>query len=260
MKDSERVTRRQSFGTAAGEYDRLRPTYPAEALRWALGERPLRVVDLGAGTGILTRVLLALGHHVTAVEPDGRMRAHLERVIPQVTTLDGRAEQIPLPDAAADAVVAGQAYHWFDPAPAHAEIARVLRPGGVFVPLWNILDLSVPWQAELTRVSEDDTAGRGTEEPAPDVGSLGPAYGPVERRRFPHAVWHTPDSLVGLVATRSYYLTSPPARQREIDRRVRDLCATHPDLAGRDRFPLNYLTIVYRIPTLPQPGSGDTTL
>src|SRR5690606_18169340 len=99
MKDSERVTRRQSFGTAAGEYDRLRPTHPAEALRWALGERPLRVVDLGAGTGILTRVLLALGHHVTAAEPDGRMRAHLERVSPQVTTLDGRAERIRCPTA-----------------------------------------------------------------------------------------------------------------------------------------------------------------
>ena len=161
-----------------------------------------------------------------------------------------------MPDGFADVVVAGQAYHWFDPAPAHAEIARVLRPGGVFVPLWNILDLSVPWQAELTRVSEDDTAGRGTEPP--EIGSLGPAYGPVERRRFRHAVWHTADSLVGLVATRSYYLTSPPARQREIDRRVRDLCATHPDLAGRDRFPLNYLTDVYRIPTVPRPSESST--
>lgn len=246
-----------SFGPAADEYDRLRPHYPPEALRWALGERPLRVVDLGAGTGILTRIVAALGHQVIPVEPDARMRARLERASPQLTALAGRAEQIPLPDGAVGAVVAGQAYHWFDPEAAHAEIARVLRPGGVFAPVWNVRDESVPWCAELSTISEDDTAGRGIEEPAPRVAPLGPAFGPVEQEQFHHTVWHTAGSLVGLVATRSYFLTASPERRRELERRVRHLCATHPDLAGRDRFPLPYRTLVYRASTGSPSGAGE---
>ena len=245
-----------SFGPAADDYDRLRPQYPPEALRWALGERGLRVVDLGAGTGILTRTVAALGHEVIPVEPDARMRTRLEQASPQLTALDGRAEQIPLPDGSVDAVVAGQAYHWFDPEPAHAEIARVLRPGGVFAPVWNVRDESVPWVAELSTITDDDTAGRGIEEPTPRVAPLGPAFGPLAERQFHHAVWLTADSLVGLIATRSYYLTATPERRRELEQRVRRLCATHPDLAGRDRFPLPYRTLVYRASTLSRSGSG----
>jgi SAM-dependent methyltransferase len=235
-----------SFGPAADRYDALRPSYPSEALRWALGEQPLRVLDLGAGTGILTRDLRALGHEVVAVEPDPLMRARLQAASPEVTALAGRAEQVPLPDGSVDAVVAGQAYHWFDPVPAHAEVARVLRPGGVFAPMWNTRDESVPWVAALSEISDDDTAGRGIREPVPKFRDFGPSFDPVDRQRFRHATRHDPDSLVGLIATRSYYLTASPQRQAELERRVRELCATHPDLAGRDSFDLPYLTEVYR--------------
>jgi SAM-dependent methyltransferase len=238
-----------SFGPAAARYDDLRPGYPAEALRWALGDEPVRVVDLGAGTGILTRNLRALGHEVIAVEPDELMRAHLAAANPGVTALAGRAERIPLPAGSVDAVVAGQAYHWFDPEPAHAEVARVLKPGGVFAPLWNRRDEIVPWVAELSAISDDDTAGRGIREPVPEIRTFGPGFGPVERRIFSHVTRHDADSLVGLVSTRSYYLTAPPQRQRELERRVRELCATHPDLAGRDSFDLPYQTDVYRAVT-----------
>src|SRR5947207_8421972 len=129
-----------SFGVAADLYDEMRPTYPPDAVRWALGERPRRVVDLGAGTGILTRALLDLGHEVVPVEPDPGMRDRLGRATPGLTALAGSAERIPLPDGSADAVLAGQAYHWFEPEPAHREVARVLAPGGVFAPIWNVRD------------------------------------------------------------------------------------------------------------------------
>ena len=97
----------RSFGTVAGDYDRYRPGYPPEAVAWALGERPLRVADLGAGTGILSRLLHRLGHEVTAVEPDDRMRARLAEASPGVAAVAGTAEEVPLPDGSVDAVVAG---------------------------------------------------------------------------------------------------------------------------------------------------------
>jgi len=246
-RDQARTARRAlSFGPAAERYDRLRPSYPADALRWAIGDPPARVLDLGAGTGLLSRALAALGHEVVPVEPDPAMRAQLTAASPGLTPLAGSAEQVPLPDASVDAAVAGQAYHWFDRAVAHPEIARVLRPGGRFAAIWNRRDESVPWVAELSTVTDDDTAGRGIREPSPAVDSFGPRFGPVEQASFHHTTSHTPDTLAGLIATRSYYLTAGADRQRELERRVHDLCTSHPDLAGRASFPLPYQTLVYR--------------
>ncbi|MEJ3742152.1 class I SAM-dependent methyltransferase [Actinomycetes bacterium KLBMP 9797] len=237
----------RSFGAAAAEYDQARPTYPREAVTWAVGgPPPRRVIDLGAGTGILTRVLLAAGYEVVPVEPDPQMRARLAAATPGTTALDGTAEAIPLPDGAADVVVAGQAYHWFDHDRAHPEIARVLRPGGVFAPIWNRRDDSVPWVAELSRITYDTPEVHGGFDPG-DALSLGDShFGPVERAEFHHTTTHTPDSLVTLVATRSYYLVATPEHQAEIDAGVRRLCAEHPDLAGRATFEVPYQTFVYR--------------
>src|SRR5689334_20923777 len=106
-----------SFGAAAAEYDAARPTYPAEAVRWTLPDDAHRVLDLGAGTGKLTRVVLDLGLEAVAVEPDDAMRA----LIPAESHA-GTAEEIPLPDASVDAIVVGQAFHWFDPARALPEM------------------------------------------------------------------------------------------------------------------------------------------
>jgi SAM-dependent methyltransferase len=236
--------RGQSFGPAADRYDRIRPGYPVEALRWILGDEPRRVVDLGAGTGILSRQLHALGHGVVPVEPDRGMRARLAAVSP-ITALDGSAEAIPLPDASVDAVVAGQAYHWFDPERANAEIARVLRPGGVVAALWNDRDASVEWLARLTEIADDIAHVRHRDDAAPATG-FGPLFDPVEVATFRHVTRHTADTLVELVTSRSYYLTARPERQRAIVAAVRELVATHPQLAGRDEFDLPYVTVVYR--------------
>jgi SAM-dependent methyltransferase len=127
----------RSFDRAAVEYERARPGYPAALLDLLPLAPDSEVLDLGAGTGKLTRVLTERYRRVVAVEPLDGMRAILEQVVPGAESLAGTAESIPLPDASVDGVFAGQAFHWFANDAAVAEIARVLRPGGVVCLIWN---------------------------------------------------------------------------------------------------------------------------
>src|SRR5690242_6460089 len=113
MPDGERSRRARSFGGVADEYERGRPSYPRQAISWVLGESPLEVLDLGAGTGKLTAALLAAGHRVSAVEPLAQMRSVLAQTAPGARLLDGTAEHLPLADGSVDAVVVGAAFHWF---------------------------------------------------------------------------------------------------------------------------------------------------
>ena len=134
-----------SFGAVAGEYDRLRPGPPAEAIDWLLPARRDVVVDLAAGTGLLTRALAGKVGHVIAVEPDERMRSVLQARSGDVEVLAGRGEAIPLPDASADAVFVSSAWHWMDPDRAVPEITRVLRDGGRFGVIWTGRNPHIEW-------------------------------------------------------------------------------------------------------------------
>ncbi len=228
-----------SFGAAAAAYDTYRPSYPPAALEWAIGPGPGPVVDLGAGTGIMTRVLLGLGYQVIPVEPDPRMRERLAETTPGVTPLDGTGEQIPLPGGSVDAVVCGQSYHWFDRERAHPEIARVLRPGGVLAPVWNLRDDDVPWIAEFTRIVHGPSSRGyvGSES----IDSFGPLFTAPELEVFRHTVAMTTDDLLALVTTRSYYLVAPPERRAATVAAIRDLVAGFPQ-----PFEVPYLTKAYR--------------
>lgn len=150
----------RGFEQAAGDYDRGRPGYPAPAidvLATALGIGPGRqVIDVGAGTGKLTRELVARGAEVVAVEPLAAMRRQLEQALPGIAVLAGTAESLPLPDAAADACVAAQAFHWFDADRALPELHRVLRPGGGLGVVFNRRDLTTPVQAALDELLAPD--------------------------------------------------------------------------------------------------------
>jgi SAM-dependent methyltransferase len=207
----DRERRRLSFGSVAALHERYRPGYPAEAVAWLLGPGPLRVLDLGAGTGKLTRAVLAAGHDVVAVEPDAEMRAELAARLPGVSLHAGSAEQIPLPDASVDAVTLGQAFHWIDRGGALPEIARVLRPGGVLAVTWNLRDESVAWAAELTAATD---GGDSTRDAREEIDSFGDAFDPVEHARFAHVFPVDVDGLAGLVASWSYTITRP-ADERE---------------------------------------------
>ncbi|MFI6784095.1 class I SAM-dependent methyltransferase [Micromonospora sp. NPDC050276] len=233
-----------SFGAAASDYDRFRPRYPEAAVRWALdGLSGARVVDLGAGTGILSRAVLALGHQVVPVEPDPGMRAQLAASTPGTTALAGSAEAVPLPDSTADAVLVGTAYHWFDREPAHAEMARVLRPGGTFAPIWNIRDDSVDWVAELGRIAH---FGDKSSLVFGEYADFGPAFDAIEQRVFEHRATLTPDELFGVVRTRSYWLTAGTEDRQQVERGLTELLDTHPALVGRETIELPYRTLVLR--------------
>jgi SAM-dependent methyltransferase len=213
--------RSRSFGTSAAAYAEHRPDYPEAGIRWGLAAatRPVHdVLDLAAGTGKLTGNLLGLGFTVTAVEPDPAMRAELTRWFPAVPARSGTAERIPLQDASADAVFVGQAFHWFDADAALTEIARVLRPGGALVVLWNGEDPSVDWVAELVELSQTAVphGWRGELElPAH------PAFDPAERTVVPHALRRTVDSAVDYFATHSRMLVAEPADGAAALERVR---------------------------------------
>ena len=134
----------RSFEQVADVYERARPEYPADAVAWVadeLGLSPGRtVLDLGAGTGKLTRALVQTGAQVIAVEPGEQMLSQLRRVVPDATALLGAAEDIPLPDNSVDAATMGQSFHWFRHDEALPELHRVLRPGGGIALLWNWRD------------------------------------------------------------------------------------------------------------------------
>lgn len=202
-----RALRAASFGSHASAYHQHRPDYPADAIDWALG-RPasrLRVLDLAAGTGKLTAGIIDAGHEVIAVEPDAGMLAELSTLLPTVTALAGTAEEIPLPDASVDAVLVGQAFHWFAPERALPEIGRVLRPGGLLAALWNYEDINVEWVAGLRAASTVCGRPVPTHHGETDIPEH-PAFRAHTAARFAHRQRRTAESLTEQVGTHSELL------------------------------------------------------
>jgi SAM-dependent methyltransferase len=225
-------------------------------VHWALGLAPgPRVLDLGAGTGKLTAALLELKAEAVAVEPDAAMLAELRRALPTVRALPGSAEAIPLPDSSVDAVIAGNAMHWFDMDVAGLEIARVLVPGGVLAGLWNVVDNRVDWVAALERVSGSaaigprDTLGSwraATADAHLPSGDRAARFGSPEQAEFPHGQRRTAESLVATLATRAGMLRMPEHERDAALRRIRAFLASRPETA-RGAFTLPMLTGVLRV-------------
>ena len=156
LSPAQRAERAASFGGVASHYARYRPAPPAEAVDWILPSRASTVVDLGAGTGALARLLVERADEVVAVEPDDRMRAVLAETLPQVQALAGRGESIPLPDASVDAVIASSSWHWMDTLPTLTEVARVLVPGGTLAAIWSGPDPESPFLVQAQAVLRDE--------------------------------------------------------------------------------------------------------
>jgi SAM-dependent methyltransferase len=229
------------FGEVADGYERARPTYPAAVLA-ALADRAgvgpgARVLDLGAGTGKLTRQLAALGADVTAVEPSAGMRAACAGAVPGVPVLDGTAEAIPAGDGSMDVVAVAQAFHWFRTAPALDEIARVLRPGGWLALVWHEPP-TAGWAAELWPLRRDLTGfdGRYPGTGWEDVLAADDRFGPRVVTRVVTTVTTTAAAELDESASRSYiHALDPGARRAALDEVARFL-ATHPGTAGRDEL------------------------
>jgi len=252
--DVRRLSR--AFGPVAEAYDRGRPDFPREAAAWLVGrdpDRPATVLELGAGTGKLTRALVALGHDVHATDPDPAMLAVLRRHLPDVPTSESGAEEIPLPDRSVDVVVAGQSFHWFDHERALPEIARVLRPGGYLALAWNVRDERIPWVRKLGRALGAEAAVEDAS--SADAVVQSDLFGFVDEKTF--SFWQGVDreSIVDMAASRSYVATlDDTARQATLDAVI----ALYDDYGrGMDGMRIPYDCRCFRAVVTERPGSAD---
>ena len=244
-----------SFGRAHGAYELGRPEYPAAALAWLLPASPGHVVDVGAGTGKLSRGVLAAGHRVTAVDPDPEMLAALARRSPEVITRVGTGEATGLASACADGIVFGQSWHWVDPAAGSREAARVLRPGGRLGLIWNTRDDRSDLVRELTRIMGESHAEQLLCSGGPRIEA---PFAPPETARWEWTRQMTVPEIIAMAESRSLLITMPePERARTLGE-IRTLLAEHPDSAGRERIPMPYVTRGFRAeaPHADRPGGA----
>ena len=230
----------QSFGAVAAAYDRGRPTYPPDGVRWLVGREAAAVLEVGAGTGKLTGELVAQGHDVLATDPDEEMLDYLNKRVPQARTAVASAESLPVGDRSVDVVVAAQAFHWFDHDVALPEIARVLKPGGVLALVWHFRDDKIPWVRRLGDLI-------GTQEqladPSVPLAESG-LFEPVEAKQFKHWQDINRESIVDLVLSRSNVSTLP---DDERDAKLAEVVAFYDDFGrGYDGMQLPYVTHCFR--------------
>jgi ubiquinone/menaquinone biosynthesis C-methylase UbiE len=200
------------------------------------------VLDLGAGTGKLTRALLDTGARVIAVEPGDAMRAELTRALPEAEALHGAAEAIPLADRTVDAAAVGQAFHWFRHAEAIPELHRVLRPGGGLALVWNSRDQESELQREVSELIAPLVTSRRaiSAESSQALEKRSDLFGPLEKRQFRFVDELDEDGLAERIASVSFVAAATPEIRREVDARLRGLVRRR---GGRVDFA--YVTGVY---------------
>ncbi len=233
-----------SFDAVAGLYGSARPTYPRESVEWLVAGDAKTVVDVGAGTGLFTRLLVAPGRTVVAIEPSVPMLEELRSTLAGVEAIHASAERMPLPTASADAIVFAQAWHWVDVPAASAEVARVLRPRGALGLVWNLRDERIDWVRELgaaMRADGDHYRGEDDEDPRVD-----PPFGDPEHHHVEWVRACTVDEVVDDVRSRSYFALLSAAEQRSVEHAVREVLDDVPKTSERGAIELPYVTASFR--------------
>lgn len=241
----------RGFGATTGLYEKIRPEYPDAAVDLLVRElgigRGRIVVDVGAGTGKLTRMLTRTGATVIAVEPLAQMRERLAESVPLAVPFDGTAEHMALKDGSAHAITVAQAFHWFDGDRALAEFHRVLLPGGKVGLIWNVRDRREPWVDAFDALLD----AVDPERPDHQTGKWRVAFertalfGPLQQRDVPNSQTLAPSEIRERAASASSIASLPDAERERVLDGFTELAATHPDIRGRDAVRLPYLTKVY---------------
>jgi SAM-dependent methyltransferase len=239
------------FEVSVEHYERGRPTYPDDAVTYLVRELGIAegrdVLELGAGTGKFSELIVHTGARITGVEPVPAMRAALERNCPTVRLVDGTAEAIPAGDATFDTVLAASAFHWFDGDRALPEIHRVLRPEGALGMIWNARDEASDWSERLTEIF-DRLAGEGA--PRYRSGRWRVAFertelfGPLHHRVAYHVHHVTPEAFLDRVLSVSYVAAASDDERDQVRAEVEELLATDPELGG-DEIPIPYRADVF---------------
>jgi SAM-dependent methyltransferase len=241
------------FEAAVEHYERGRPSYPDDAVSYLVNELEIRegtdVLDLGAGTGKFTELIVHTGARITALEPVTSMRAALERNCPTIRAVDGTAEDVPAEDGSFDAAIAASAFHWFDGERALPEIHRVLRPAGALGLIWNARDESSDWSERLTEIF-DELAG--PDQPRYRSGAWREAFerrsdlfGPLHHRVAYHVHHVTPSTFLDRVLSVSYVAAASEADRERVRAEVAELLSNDPDLRDRDEIVMPYRTDVF---------------
>jgi SAM-dependent methyltransferase len=252
MSDLSRLDPLERFSGLAALYARCRPDYPEPAIdfivrRFGLVPGSL-LIDVGCGTGISTRLFARRGLRVIGVEPNAEMRRQAEAASPPGEAApeyrDGRGEATGLPDGTADAVLAAQAFHWFEPSSALAEFRRVLKPGGGVALMWNERDEDDPFTGAVGAVIRSAPEAARVEGPRARAGDpllASELFVDRERVTFSHQQELDEDGLLGRVFSASY----APRQPETVARFARELSDVFARFQQGGRAALRYVTSVY---------------
>ncbi|UJR26481.1 hypothetical protein I4U23_007808 [Adineta vaga] len=242
----------EGFQKAANVYEQARPSYASEAIELikSLYDKPDIIIDLGAGTGKLTRLLGPVGaREVVAIEPVLSMREKLKN-IPLITKiLDGTAEHIPFDDHTIDMIISGQAFHWFANHRALTEFHRVLKPNGLLILLWNSTDDGGKQWAEniekyIGSFKPTDTPRYKTME-WKQVFENQNLFSSLQHRQFSHKQRATRDLTMKRILSTSFIATLPPEQQANLIDEVRKILENAEELQGVQEFDIDHVTNIY---------------